>query len=129
METYDPLHAPDPTEWLALDESERIHLVLQYHRRIRAKLPNATLHAAFHAVVETQVAMGDELPVARTLERLQGEGLDRHEAVHAIGSVLAGQMHDLMRRGSAVGEPNELYRAALGALTADGWRHTHSPAH
>ena len=40
----------------------------------------------------------DELPVRRTAQRLMSEGLDRHDAIHAIGSVLAGNIHDLMRK-------------------------------
>lgn len=66
-------------------------LVQSYHRRARVRLPNAVLHAAMHAVVETQIAMRDP-DVFRTLERLLDDGPDRHEALQAIGSVLAAQM-------------------------------------
>ena len=31
MERYDPSRNPDPTEWLALDESERIGMVEIFH--------------------------------------------------------------------------------------------------
>ena len=41
MQRYDPLEAPDPDEWLALDEQERLDLVQEYHRRARIPLPNA----------------------------------------------------------------------------------------
>ena len=90
MERYDPLKAPDPKEWLSLDEQERIDLVQDYHRRARVELPNATGHAIAHVIVENQIALGDELAVERTLNRLVAEGLDRHDAIHAIGSVLVG---------------------------------------
>jgi hypothetical protein len=33
MQRYDPLKAPDPEEWLALNEQERIELARDYHRR------------------------------------------------------------------------------------------------
>src|SRR5439155_21707934 len=89
VKRYDPQHAPDPEAWLALDEAERTELVFQYHLRARVRLPNARLHATIHVVVENQVALGDEIPVRRTLERLRAEGLDRHDAVHAACSVLA----------------------------------------
>ena len=52
MQRYDPLKAPDPEEWLALDEQERMELVQDYHRRMRIRLPNAKLHAVAHAIVE-----------------------------------------------------------------------------
>jgi hypothetical protein len=116
---YDPMTAPDPAEWLDLSEDERIHVVLEHHRRARVKLPNETLHAAFHAVIETQVAMGDELPVARTLARLEAEGLDRHDAIHAISSALVAHFQSVMggeRKGA------DAYYAEVEKLTAEGWR-------
>ena len=88
---YDASKAPDPQEWLELDESERLDLVKRYH--IRAKLPvgeNERLHAAAHVIVENQVALGDVTVVPATLARLMREGLDRHDAIDAIASVLVG---------------------------------------
>ena len=123
IERYDPHHAPDPEAWLALDEGERTELVRQYHRRARVRLPNARLHATIHVVVENQVALGDEIPVRRTLERLRAEGLDRHDAVHAVGSVLAKRIYELLKEGLPAGDPNEPYWAELESLTAEGWRH------
>jgi hypothetical protein len=49
MHRYDPLEAPDPEEWLALDEQERIDLARDYHRRARIRVPNAKVHAMLHA--------------------------------------------------------------------------------
>src|SRR5689334_13211879 len=123
MDTYDPLIAPDPDEWLALDESERMWLAKEYHRQAGIELPNEELHAVIHAVVEAQIAIGDELPVKRTLQRLMGEGLDRHDALHAIGSVLAEHIHKVMTASPAISEtdPNKPYFAALERLTAKGW--------
>ena len=122
MRQYDPLRAPQAATWLALDEAERIHLVSQFHERKRLAVPNLRAHAAIHAIVETQVAMGTGLPVAATLARLQSEGLDRHDAVHAIGSVLAEHLHGIAS-GAATGEPNAAYAAALEKLNASAWRH------
>jgi len=123
MQRYNPLQAPDPKEWSAMDEQERIQIVEQYHRRAGIRLPNVKVHAVIHAVIESQIAMGDEIPVRRTLERLISEGLDRHDAIHAIGSVLTMHMHDLVSRRDAVskGDPNEVYYAALERLTAEEW--------
>jgi hypothetical protein len=118
---YDPLKAPEPEEWLALDEGERMQLVEAYHRRAGVRLPNVAAHAAIHAVVESQIAMGDEIPVRSTAQRLMAEGLDRHDAIHAIGSVLAGFMNDLLRNPASDADPNEGYFAELQQLTARGW--------
>jgi len=62
MQRYDPLEAPDPDEWLALGEQERLDLVQEYHRRARIRLPNAKVHAVLHAIVEAQIALADETP-------------------------------------------------------------------
>jgi hypothetical protein len=120
---YDALKAPDPEDWLELDESDRIDLVKRYH--IRAKLPvgeNERLHAAVHAIVETQVAMGDATVVPATLDRLMREGLDRHDAIHAIGSVLMGIFFDVAKDPSKQIDINAAYGRELSELTAESWR-------
>jgi hypothetical protein len=122
MQRYDPLEAPDAEEWLALDEQERIDLVLNYHRKARIRLPNAKVHAIVHAMVETQIALEDETPARRTAQRLMDEGLDRHEAIHAIGWVLIEFMSDLMDEPESRAEPNTPYFAALERLTVEDWR-------
>jgi hypothetical protein len=124
MKSYDPLDPPDPDAWKALDEQDRIDVVLDFHRRARIRVPNAKLHAVIHTIVENQVALGDEIPVMRTLERLISEGLDRHDAVHAVGSVLIGHISELLGRPDlATGSfPARSYYAELEKLTAEGWR-------
>ena len=118
---YDPLDAPEPEEWLAIDEAERIHLAQDYHRRARVRLPNEKLHAVLHVEVENQIALGNEMPVQGTVQRLMAEGLDRHEAIHAIASVIAEFMHDLVNNPGSGTESNQAYFAALPRLTAEGW--------
>jgi hypothetical protein len=122
MYRYDPLKAPDPKEWLALDEQERTELVRDYHRRKGIRVPNATLQATAHAVVETQIALTDETPARRTAQRLMDEGLDRHEAIHAIGMVLFESIYDVMKAPASGSDPNAPYFAALERLTAEDWR-------
>ncbi|MBV9974425.1 MAG: hypothetical protein JO105_03425 [Hyphomicrobiales bacterium] len=121
---YDPLVAPAPAEWLALTETERIQLAADYHRRARIRLPNAKMHAIVHAIVEAQIALGDETPAQRTAQRLMDEGLDRHEAIHAIGSVLMGFISNVLK-GSELDDPgtnpNASYFAELERLTAEEW--------
>jgi hypothetical protein len=124
MATYDPMVEPDPAQWLELDEQERLQLVKDYHRRAGIEAPGAEAHALFHLVVENQIAEGDELPVRRKLEALMAEGLDRHDAIHAIGAVLMMHLHDVV--SGAAREPatavNDAYFAGLEALTAESWR-------
>jgi len=120
---YDPERAPDPKRWLATLEADRIELARRYHRKAGIRLPNEHVHAAFHGAVETQVAMGDETPAAATLERLMGEGLTRHDAIHAIGFVLAEHMYRVSKdEEDPDADPNERYYQDLRELTADAWR-------
>jgi len=125
MDEYDPFTAPDAEEWLALDEQERVDLVENYHRRKRIRLPSSTVHAIIHAVVENQIALGEQVPI-RTLQRLMSEGLDRHDAIHEIGSVLIVHLNELMRQVEAEttsdADPNAPYYAELERLTAKSWR-------
>jgi hypothetical protein len=93
MEAYSPENASEPESWLELGEHERIQ-VEDWHRVARIKLPDVTAHAALHTVVENQTAMNLE-PVVLAMCRLTKEWLTRHDAVHAIGSVVA--MFDLLK--------------------------------
>ncbi len=125
MGEYDPERGPDPEWWLSLDESERMNLV-QGSPRNDEELPGSRLHAAIHLVVENQIAMGDKTPVAATLERLLAEGLGRHDAIHAIGSVLAKHIRQSTEYDSSaavgVDEPSESYVRELLGLRAVKWR-------
>ena len=123
MERYDPEIAPVSEEWLALDEGERILLVEAYHRESRIRLPMSRrkLHATFHVTVENQLAEHDE-PVVRALERLMKEGLSRHDAVHAIGSVVAEEIYDVLKLGKAPDPSHARYYTAIEHLTAASWR-------
>ena len=124
MTTYDPDKDLQTDKWLAMDDAERVAAVETYHRRQRIRLPRATLHATIHTVVENQIALG-ESTVVETLARLRSEGLTRHEAVHAIGTVLAEQIfHALKGESGAGSDLNESYLDRVRHLTADAWRNS-----
>jgi hypothetical protein len=120
---YDPEVPPSPTEWLALDEQLRIGLAERYHRNAREKVPNVKAHAAFHAIVENQIAEGLE-PVIRAMERLMMQGLSRHDAVHAVGSVVADHFLEAMNtKDKDFGSTAQArYNAAVERLTAQEWQ-------
>jgi Domain of unknown function (DUF1841) len=118
---YDPNTPPDGEQWSDLNEAERMDCVIDYHRRARIKLPNARLHAVMHVIVENQILLGDETPVASTLARLMAEGLDRHDALHAIASVLSGAIFDAIKSPGG-GDLSASYFREVSQLTADKWR-------
>ena len=97
-------------------------MVLDYHRRMGIELPNEQLHAAIHTVVENQAALGDDTPVEQALRRLMGEGLDRHEAIHAVGSVLAEHIWEALGGGGGgEGDLSAAYFEEVRRLTVQRW--------
>jgi hypothetical protein len=123
MEAYNPDSPPEPGSWLELDEQERIGLVEAWHRSAGINLPNVTAHALFHTVVENQIAMNLE-PVVRAMRRLNKEGLSRHDAIHAISSVVATHLFDILKTGQAdnADASQARYFAAVERLTGASWR-------
>lgn len=119
---YDPLEQIDSDAWLALDESERQRFVVRYHRRRQIPLTNEIAHALIHVMVENQIALGDAYPAKGVLFRLMSEGLDRHEAVHAIGSVLSQTFFIAMNDENADRDLNADYLERLHSLSAESWR-------
>lgn len=118
-EHYDPETGPDPREWLALSETERIERIRSWHEKHRVRLPAPELHAALQTAVESQIAL--EIPqVLAALQRLRRSGLTRHDAIHAIASVLTEVMHTAFGPDA----PDSLmptYGERLDRLTAEEW--------
>ena len=121
MDRYNPLIAPDPVQWLDTDESERIMLVKEFHIDAGYELEEEPqmLHAAIHVLVENQIALKME-PIPATVKKLIRQGLDRHEAIHAIGAILSEDIFDLMH-DKAVSFNAKAYRRRLDKLTAKRW--------
>jgi hypothetical protein len=119
---YDPDREPEAKAWLELDEDERLLRIEAYHRLAGIPLPDGALHALFHMIVENQIALRDETPVQRTVARLVAEGLDRHDAMHAVASRIAEQMHAATKSDNSSLISSEAYFAALQTLTAAAWR-------
>ena len=123
MYRYRPRRPPDPAMWLSLDEQDRIGLVEAFHRSERIELPNAKVHAAFHVIVENQIAEAHD-PVVRAIDRLAGEGLDRHECIHAVAWVLSQQFYSAAKseHDEAKANVQSQYDSAVERLSAASWR-------
>ena len=122
LPAYDPEVQPNAEAWLELDEQERITLAESFHRLAKIDLPNVKAHAAFHAIVENQVALGLE-PVVRAVPRLVKQGLSRHDAIHAIASVLADHLYE--QANAKTEDIDEVvqarYDSAVERLSAKEW--------
>ena len=120
MAVYDPDKAPAPKEWLALPEFDRIVLIQDYHEASGDVGENLRAHACYHAAVENQIADGKVEEVAAAMSRLMRAGLSRHEAVHAVASILAEHVFPVMKESIPFDEIG--YRRSLRSLTPESWR-------
>ena len=115
---YDPQNPPDATSWLELDEAEQQDAVLRYHRKIGFEAGSVKMHSVVHGAIETQLAEGHQA-ACDALDRLMSDGLDRHEALHAVGAVFAEQLHAVLKNQREF--DNEEYERGLRELTAASW--------
>ena len=120
---YDPNTGPVPKDWLLLDEADRIFQAEKYHKKRGIRLPNTKAHATFHVIVENQIAEG-EVAVIRAMDRLIGQGLDRHDSIHAVCWVLSQHIYEQMNADTPDSREvvNSGYLAAVERLSADDWR-------
>jgi hypothetical protein len=95
--------------------------------REHAEHPHPTLdpkglkaHLLVHELVEKQLREGEPPEAAAALARLLAEGLERHQAVHAIG--LAATRHALAMIKNRSGFDARAYARALQELSAAAYR-------
>jgi len=87
------------------------------------KADGLKMHCVIHTAIENQLAEGHP-GATGSMARLMGEGLERHDAVHALGVALAEQL-----LGAAHGRAFDAgqYERALRELTAESWRGLGAP--
>jgi len=119
---YNPLSTPNAKRWLAEDDAEKMDRVMRSHRREGLDASQLRAHAVLHTIVENQIAIGDDIPVAEAMDRLMAEGLDRHEAIHAVASKLTEHLWDILHVEAQPSEDlHEPYFDAVRQLTAEEW--------
>ncbi|HEY5624271.1 MAG TPA: hypothetical protein VIV14_10970 [Gammaproteobacteria bacterium] len=118
---YDPDVAPDKLDWIDTDEGEQLHRIMQFHESHGEYGESLEAHAALHVAIETQIAT-DTPEVEATLDRLVKQGLTRHDAIHAIGSVLADSIEEILASDeSETADANARYYEKLSRLNASDW--------
>jgi hypothetical protein len=124
LETYNPLFEPDKREWLGLSELDRIDVVREFHENsdeaVELEDEALFLHSSIHVIVENQIAMGVEL-LPETIAKLIRQGLDRHEAIHAIGAIISEDIYYIARGEQKEFSPKQ-YRSKLKKITAKRWK-------
>lgn len=123
MDTYNPLIEPNKDEWLKSSEYDRIDAVREFHENSDDEFEAdgaLSIHSTLHVIVENQLAMEVEL-IPETIEKLTRQGLDRHEAIHAIGAIISEDLFYIMRGEKTEFSPKQ-YRRKLEKITAKRWR-------
>ena len=123
MDTYNPLIEPNKDEWLESSENDRIDAVREFHESSDDEFEGdgaLTIHSTLHVIVENQLAMGVEL-IPETIAKLIRQGLDRHEAIHAIGAIISEDIFYIMSGEKTEHSPKK-YRRKLEKITAKRWR-------
>jgi hypothetical protein len=126
---FDLARELDPAGWLDIDETTQQRLLRWYHHVTgdAEDMNESELdrHVLIHLIVENQLAMNEPPNCRRTLARLMDEGLSRHDAVHAIGSVLAGHLFGMLREHKPYDA--ERYTRELDALDRATWEESIQP--
>lgn len=86
----------------AMLEHEEYHdvwdaLEFIYDKEIEIDGVNPALHVTFHVIIEGQIAEANPPEVIDALERLQRQGLSRHEAIHEIGAVFGKHLWEALK--------------------------------
>jgi len=71
--------------------------VLDPHEEVLRDEASPFAHVAIHQIVANQIANRDPSQTAETAEALMQAGYTRHEAIHAIGAILAQEMFEILR--------------------------------
>ncbi len=121
MDIYNPNEPIDSESWLALDEAIRIELVHDFHSELELDMTDValSLHSSIHVIVENQLAMKVDL-LPETIAKLIRQGLNRHEAIHAIGAIISTDIFDVLKGSSEKFSPIK-YRRKLEKITAKRW--------
>lgn len=97
---------------IAKEHAENPHPHLEL-KRLKA-------HLLIHDMVEQQLEAGHPSEVLDALRRLTGGGLSRHEAVHAIGALVAKEAFAMLRDKRPFDE--DAYKSSLKQLTVKNAR-------
>lgn len=120
MFLYSPIQDPDTRVWLACSENDRLNSVLAFHERQGLNRADLRHHAILHVVVENQLA--DQVPAMQEkLEELIQDGLDRHEAIHALGSVVSRLFTRMAQKQDIRPDARLDYENVLAALSVKSW--------
>ena len=139
---YEPELDIDPEAWLDQDENTRLDAVFAYHMDhaeefgfddagldldavddtdFQDSQVALSVHSALHGFIENQLAMNDPPEVGSALRRLRGQGLTRHDALHAIAWNFQKQFLVPQFEQPEIEQDLSKYRRTLRSLSAKQW--------
>ena len=90
------------------------------HPHARLDEKGLKAHLLIHEMVEQQIDTAQPTEVLDALRRLTGGGLNRHQAIHAIGALVAKEAFAMMQTKRTLNE--SAYQKALSKLTVEAAR-------
>jgi len=88
---------------------------------------NPFVHVTIHQTVENQIADRTPPQTAETLEALMRAGYTRHEAIHAIGAIVADEIFEILRDDRPFDEDSYVKALQYLARTAKRRRRKRRP--
>jgi Domain of unknown function (DUF1841) len=85
--------------------------------RVGREVINPVLHIAMHEIVANQLWANDPPEMWATAQRLLADGYDRHEVLHMLASVVAGEVFEILRHEQPTDV--ERVRQTLAALPGE----------
>lgn len=115
----DPADGDERRLLIEAEHSEFRRALKEGQREIRVgrDIVNPALHIAMHEIVANQLWADDPPEVWATAQRLLADGYDRHEVLHMLASVVAGEVFEIIGHE----QPHDVHRVreALAALPGE----------
>ena len=100
-----------------MDETWKLGELASYPQQIDGMVVNPFVHTVLHLIVDTQISSESPEYVEDTFARLRNEGMEEHEALHAIIAIYADLYFSNFRKGGAFSYLD--YECRLRNIAAD----------
>jgi hypothetical protein len=84
-----------------MDDTWKLGELASYPQEINGMIVNPFVHTVLHLIVDIQIASETPEYVERTFARLRNEGMEEHEALHAIIEIYADLYFSNFRKGGS----------------------------
>jgi len=100
-----------------MDETWKLGELASYPQEINGMVVNPFVHTVLHLIVDLQIQSETPEYVESTFGRLQNEGMEEHEALHAIIAIYADLYFSNFRKGGSFSYLD--YQSRLQNIAAD----------